>query len=80
MLLSPPIPTPSPPTHPPTTPTPHHPAQGFGGGWARDQILRIMKDSRVGKCSAGHTPTGVLISRPGFARCAQLWSTLNVLA
>ena len=31
-------------------------ADGFGGGWRRDDVLRIMKDSRIGSYGTGAQP------------------------
>lgn len=53
---------------------------GFGGGWTADQILRIMKDSRVG--AFGAIGIGLLMLLKGFAliEIARLGLSWTILA
>mgnify|MGYP001807063661 CR=1 FL=1 len=43
---------------------------GFGGGWGRNQILRIMKDSRVGTYALVGTALALQLKTSGLAAIA----------
>ncbi|KAG2444858.1 hypothetical protein HXX76_001599 [Chlamydomonas incerta] len=45
---------------------------GFGGGWGRSQILRIMKDSRVGTYALVGTALALQLKTSGLAAIAAL--------
>lgn len=55
----------------------------LGGGWTRDQVLEIMKDSRLGTYGTISLIIGVGMRVAAIAACAELgllWSTAAIIA